>query len=153
MKRENMCIACIQICMLSILLFGFVDSIFSKDFKGEEQLYRKSNQNLSDSVRTNQQSDSISVLSTGSCVNTFENQTVSSAVSVQGCNTLTVRNVTITNNGDLTLSAPENITLNGPFNAELGSLLNIKIGQAQLMFEFIYDASGNRIMKQVSIVK
>lgn len=150
MKRENMCIACIQICMLSILLFGFVDSVFSKDFKAEEQSYRKSNQNLSDSVRTNQQSDSISVLSTGSCVNSFENQTVSSTVSVQGCNTLTVKNVTITNNGDLTLSAPENITLNGPFEVKLGGLLNIKNELTQWSINYGYDNAGNRIRRSAS---
>lgn len=148
MKRENMCIACIQICMLSILLFGFVDSVFSKDFNAEEQLYRKSNQNLSDSVRTNQQSDSISVLSTGSCVNTFENQTVSSTVSVQGCNTLTVRNVTITNNGDLTLSASDAVLINGPFEAQLGGVLNIKKKEASIV-KFIYNAAGNRILRRV----
>lgn len=148
MKRENMCIACLQICMLSILLFGFVDSVFSKDFKAEEQLYRKSNQNLSDSVRTNQQSDSISVLLTGSCVNSFENQTVSSTVSVQGCNTLTVKNVTITNNGDLTLSASDAVLINGPFEVQLGGVLNIKKKEASIV-EFIYNAAGNRILRRV----
>lgn len=137
--------AYVKICMLPFLLFGFVDFISSKDFKNGEE--------LSDSLRKEQHSDSISVFVTGSCVNTFENRTVSSTVSVQGCNTLVVQNVTITNNGNLTLVAPENITLNGPFVGELGSILNIKIGQSQLMFEFIYDASGNRIMRQVSIVE
>lgn len=137
--------AYVKICVLPFLLFGFVDFISSKDFKNGEE--------LSDSLRKEQHSDSISVFVTGSCVNTFENRTVSSTVSVQGCNTLVVQNVTITNNGNLTLVAPENITLNGPFVGELGSILNIKIGQSQLMFEFIYDASGNRIMRQVSIVE
>lgn len=150
MKRENMCIACIQICMLSILLFGFVDSVFSKDFKAEEQLYRKSNQNLSDSVRTNQQSDSISVLSTGSCVNSFENQTVSSTVSVQGCNTLTVKNVTITNNGDLTLSASDDVLINGPFEVKLGGLLNIKNELTQWSINYGYDNAGNRIRRSAN---
>lgn len=124
-----------------------------KSFKNGEELRGNSNPIVSDSLRTEQLSDSISVFVTGSCVNTFENRTVSSTISVQGCNTLTVQNVTITNNGDLSLSAPENIILNGPFVGELGSILNMRIGQSQLMFEFIYDASGNRIMRQVSIVE
>lgn len=153
MKRENMFMAYVKICMLPFLLFGFVDFISSKDFKNGEELSDSSNQIVSDSLRKEQHSDSISVFVTGSCVNTFENRTVSSMVSVQGCNTLVVQNVTITNNGNLTLVAPENITLNGPFVGELGSILNIKIGQSQLMFEFIYDDSGDRIMRQVSIVE
>ena len=133
-----MFMAYVKICMLPFLLFGFVDFISSKDFKNGEELSDSSNQIVSDSLRKEQHSDSISVFVTGSCVNTFENRTVSSMVSVQGCNTLV---------------APENITLNGPFVGELGSILNIKIGQSQLMFEFIYDDSGNRIMRQVSIVE
>lgn len=148
-----MFMAYIKICMLHFLLFGFADSISSKSFKNGEELRGNSNPIVSDSLRTEQLSDSISVFVTGSCVNTFENRTVSSTISVQGCNTLTVQNVTITNNGDLSLSAPENIILNGPFVGELGSILNMRIGQSQLMFEFIYDASGNRIMRQVSIVE
>ena len=153
MKRENIFMAYIKICMLSFLLFGFVNSLSSKDFKNGKELSDNSGRIISDSLRTEECSDSISVFATGSCVNTFENRTVSSTVSIQGCNTLVVQNVTITNNGNLTLVAPENITLNGPVVGELGSLLNIKIGQSQLMFEFIYDASGNRIMRQVSIVE
>lgn len=153
MKRKNLFMACIKICMLSFLLFGFADSIYPIDFKNEEELSGNSNRIVSDSLRTEQLSDSLSVFATRSCVNTFENQTVSSTVSVQGCTTLTVQNVTITNNGNLTLSAPGNITLNGSFVGELGSLLNMKIGQSQLMYEFIYDASGNRKMRQVSIIE
>lgn len=153
MKRKNMFMAYIKICMLPFLLFGFVDFISSKGFQNGEELSGNSSQIISDSLRTEQHSDSISVFAIGACVNTFENRTVSSTISVQGCNTLTVRNVTVTNNGDLTLSAPENITLNGPFVGELGSVLNIKIGQSQLMYEFFYDDSGNRIMRQVSIIE
>lgn len=148
-----MFVAYIKICMLSFLLFGFVDSISSRDFPNGEELSANSSQIVSDSLRVEQHSDSISVFATASCVNTFENRTVSSTVSVQGCNTLIVQNVTIINSGNLTLTAPDNITLNGPFVGELGGTLNIRIGQSQLMFDFIYDASGNRIMRQVSIVE
>lgn len=145
--------AYIKICMLSFLLFGFADSISSKGIQNGENLSSNSNQIVSDSLRTEQHSDSASIYSVGSCVNTFENQTVSSKVSVQGCNTLVVQNVTISNTGNLMLSAPESITLSGPFVGELGSVLNMRLGQSQLMFEFIYDASGNRIMRQINIVE
>ena len=121
-----MFMAYIKICMLSFLLFGFVNSLSSKDLKNGKELSDNSGRIVSDSLRTEQLSDSISVFATGSCVNTFENRTVSSTVSVQGCNTLIVKNVTITNNGDLTLSAPDAVLINGSFEAELGlSLIHI----------------------------
>lgn len=148
MKRENMFMAYIKICMLSFLLFGFVNSLSSKDLKNGKELSDNSGRIVSDSLRTEQISDSISVFATGSCVNTFENRTVSSTVSVQGCNTLIVKNVTITNNGDLTLSAPDAVLINGSFEAELGGVLNIKKKEASIV-EFIYNASGNRILRRV----
>lgn len=76
--------------MMFFLLFDFVDSVYSKSFKIAEESNRTSDLLVSDSVRIEQQSDSISVFATSSCVNTFENQTVSSKLSVQGCNTLTL---------------------------------------------------------------
>lgn len=48
---------------------------------------------------------------TRSCVSTYTNQTVSSSVSVLGCNTLAVQNVTVASNGNLSLSAPAQITI------------------------------------------
>ena len=143
-----MFMAYVKICMLPFLLFGFVDFISSKDFKNGEELSDSSNQIVSDSLRKEQHSDSISVFVTGSCVNTFENRTVSSTVSVQGCNTLIVKNVPITNNGNLTLSAPDAVLINGSFEAELGGVLNIKKKEASIV-EFIYNASGNRILRRV----
>ena len=143
-----MFMAYVKICMLPFLLFGFVDFISSKDFKNGEELSDSSNQIVSDSLRKEQHSDSISVFVTGSCVNTFENRTVSSTVSVQGCNTLIVKNVTITNNGNLTLFAPDAVLINGSFEAELGGVLNIKKKEASIV-EFIYNASGNRILRRV----
>ena len=52
-------------------------------------------------------------------MSTYTNQTVSSSVSVLGCNTLAVQNVTVASNGNLSLSAPAQITINGPFEAQL----------------------------------
>lgn len=53
-------------------------------------------------------------------MSTYTNQTVSSSVSVLGCNTLAVQNVTVASNGNLSLSAPAQITINGPFEVKSG---------------------------------
>ena len=62
---------------------------------------------------------------TRSCVSTYTNQTVSSSVSVLGCNTLAVQNV------------------------KSGGILNIRQSQ-QMIFTYTYDASGNRTTRQFS---
>ena len=80
-------------------------------------------------------------------MSTYTNQTVSSSVSVLGCNTLAVQNVTVASNGNLSLSAPAQITINGPFEVKSGGILNIR--QSQQMI-FTYDASGNRTTRQFS---
>ena len=41
-------------------------------------------------------------------------------LSVLGCDTLAVRNVTVTKSGNLTLIAPGYVTLNGLFETNLG---------------------------------
>ena len=74
---------------------------------------------------------------TRSCVSTYTNQTVSSSVSVLGCN------------GNLSLSAPAQITINGPFEVKSGGILNIRQSQ-QMIFTYTYDASGNRTTRQFS---
>ena len=84
-----------------------------------------------------------------SCVSTYTNQTVSSSVSVLGCNTLAVQNVTVASNGNLSLSAPAQITINGPFEVKSGGILNIRQSQ-QMIFTYTYDASGNRTTRQFS---
>ena len=76
---------------------------------------------------------------TRSCVSTYTNQTVSSSVSVLGCNTLAVQNVTVASNGNLSLSAPAQITINGPFEVKSGGILNIRQSQ-QMIFTYTYDA-------------
>ena len=79
-------------------------------------------------------------------MSTYTNQTVSSSVSVLGCNTLAVQNVTVASNGNLSLSAPAQITINGPFEVKSGGILNIR----QMIFTYTYDASGNRTTRQFS---
>ena len=82
-------------------------------------------------------------------MSTYTNQTVSSSVSVLGCNTLAVQNVTVASNGNLSLSAPAQITINGPFEVKSGCILNIRQSQ-QMIFTYTYDASGNRTTRQFS---
>ena len=82
-------------------------------------------------------------------MSTYTNQTVSSSVSVLGCNTLAVQNVTVASNGNLSLSAPAQITINGPFEVKSGGILNIRQSQ-QMIVTYTYDASGNRTTRQFS---
>lgn len=152
MERDNMFRACIRICIAFNFLCGFVVSTSSKSFETGEETRRKSNQ-ISDSVRYEHHSDSLSVFATNSCVNTFENQTVSSKLSVQGCNTLSLQNVTITSNGDLTLSAPDAISINGAFEVNPGGMLNIKTELTQWSFDYGYDNAGNRIRRSANSLK
>ena len=89
-------------------------------------------------------------------MNTFTNQTVSSGMSILGCTTLaiqnvTVQNVTVASNGNLSLSAPAQITINGPFEVKSGGVLNMQLSQ-QIIFNYIYDASGNRTTRRFSSV-
>ena len=72
---------------------------------------------------------------TRSCMNTFTNQTVSSGMSILGCTTL----------------APAEVTINGPFEVKSGGVLNMQLSQ-QIIFNYIYDASGNRTTRRFSSV-
>ena len=67
------------------------------------------------------------IVQTRSCVSTFTNQTISSFMVVNGCNTLDVQDVTVSNGGDLYLLAPGDITINGVFDVTLGGQLNVHI--------------------------
>ncbi|MDR3137273.1 MAG: S8 family serine peptidase [Tannerellaceae bacterium] len=60
------------------------------------------------------------------CVTSFTNQTVTTNTTVGGCASLTVQNVTVTNNAKLTLNAPNGVTINSPFEVVLGSLLEVQ---------------------------
>lgn len=154
MKREYISAAYIKVCMLWFLLFGFVDSISSSEFQtGEKRIEENLNYVVSDSIILDQQIDSLSVSTLEGCVNLYENQTVSSVVLVQGCNTLTVKNVIVSGNGDLTLSAPDAVLINGPFEVKIGGLLKIKNDLTQWSFDYIYDNAGNRIRRTASPMK
>jgi hypothetical protein len=142
----------VKLCMSAFFLFCFVDIVFARDLKeggkeSKDSIYKTGQ----DSLRV-EQIDRSSVAYASSCVNLYENKTVASVVSVLGCDTLAVRNVTVTKSGNLTLIAPGYVTLNGLFETNLGGTLNIKVEPTRLIFEFFYDESGNRIMRQVNVV-
>lgn len=142
----------VKLCMSIIFFISLGDNVFAQNLN-EERNESKDGSYIpaQDSLKTKQK-DSSSATYASSCVNLYENRTVNSVVSVLGCDTLAVRNVTVTNNGNLTLQAPGYITLNGLFETSLGGVLNIKVEPIRLIFEFIYDESGNRTMRQVSVV-
>ena len=73
---------------------------------------------------------------TRSCMNTF---------------TLAIQNVTVASSGNLSLSAPAEVTINGPFEVKSGGVLNMQLSQ-QIIFNYIYDASGNRTTRRFSSV-
>ena len=68
-----------------------------------------------------------SPVQTRSCINTYSNQTVSTFLVINGCSTLVVQDVNVTNDGDLYLLAPGEITINGEFDVILGGQLNVHI--------------------------
>lgn len=104
---------------------------------------------FSNSVRAMEQPvDTTQVYSARYCVNTFKDQTVSSLQSVEGCDSLIVQNVTVSGTGDLKLSAPEGVTIYGLFEVAQGGVLNINRKES-LVFEFTYDAAGNRTLREI----
>ena len=92
--------------------------------------------------------DTTQVYSARYCVNAFKDQTVSSLQSVEGCDSLIVQNVTVSSTGDLKLSAPESVTIYGLFEVAQGGVLNINRKES-LVFEFTYDAAGNRTLREI----
>ena len=83
----------------------------------------------------------------GDSIDTFQNQTVSDTVSLQGRTTLNMQNVTVSQTGLLKATAPEGIVITGPFEVQLGGELVLNGGR-QWMIRYSYDNSGNRIMRK-----
>ena len=90
---------------------------------------------------------SINATECNDSVDTYQNQTVSSNVVLQGRTTLTMSNVTVTPTGYLKATAPDGITVNGPFEVQLGGRLELNGGR-QWPIRQIYDASGNVIKRE-----
>ena len=59
------------------------------------------------------------------CVNSFTNQTVTTNTAITGCSTLTIQNVTVTNNAKLSIISGGEVILNSNFEVSLGSQLEI----------------------------
>ena len=66
---------------------------------------------LSNSIEAVEPEDTTRVYSARSCVSVFENQTVSSSRTIAGCDSLIVRGVTVSDVGNLTLTAPDYVVL------------------------------------------
>lgn len=80
-------------------------------------------------------------------VDTFNNQTVTTEVTVQGRTVLSSQNVTVTSTGDLILNGPQGVVIPQNFEVALGGTLQLN-GGLQYAVSFIYDASGNRIRRK-----
>ena len=120
----------IKICMLLLLLFCYnftltaqvVDTI-TKD--PGDIIFRNASGSPGITLPEQKPDDSLTEITTRACVNTYTNQTVSSTVTVEGCNTLTVQNVTVSNGGNLMLIAPVEVNINGAFDVAIGGELNV----------------------------
>lgn len=80
-------------------------------------------------------------------VDTYNNQTVATEVTVQGRTVLSSQNVVVTSTGNLTLNSPEGVNLPQSYEVALGGTLVIN-GGLQSEITFVYDASGNRIRRE-----
>lgn len=83
----------------------------------------------------------------GDSIDTYQNQTVSTEVFVQGRNTLIMSGVTVAPTGDLTANAPDGIVINCPFEVQLGGMLLLTVGHPYRI-SYTYDAVGNRTRKK-----
>ena len=150
-------IAYIKICMLLILLLSAnvvvsAQAIDTTTKESGDSTYQKISDSPAKAVLEQHADSMLKAIQTRACVNVFTNQTVSSIMSVLGCSTLTVQNVTVVNGGNLSLTAPGEITVNGTFDVLLGGVLNVGgiVAPPQLMFNYGYDASGNRISRSLT---
>jgi|GEM_PF-3793727 len=122
--------AYIKLCLSLILLFA-VNAIVSAQEtnpitkESGDSIYQKKSAGPAETVIENIADSMLTEIQTRACVNTFTNQTVSTSVYVEGCNTLTVQNVTVVSGGNLSLSAPSEVIINGTFDVLLGGVLNV----------------------------
>ena len=108
---------------------------------------------FSNSIEAVEPEDTTRVYSARSCVSVFENQTVSSSRTIAGCDSLIVRGVTVSDVGNLTLTAPDYVVLYGAFEVVQGGILSINEKEEPLIFKFSCDAAGNRILRQTQAVQ
>ena len=79
-------------------------------------------------------------------VDTYQNQTVSNTVSVQGRHVLIVNNVTVTPTGYLRISSPDGIVIPRGLTVELGGVLNLDITRRRYIY-YTHDSAGNVIKR------
>ena len=89
---------------------------------------------FSNSIEAVEPEDTTRVYSARSCVSVFENQTVSSSRTIAGCDSLIVRGVTVSDVGNLTLTAPDYVVLYGAFEVVQGGILSINVKEEPLIF-------------------
>ena len=122
--------AYIKICLSLILLFAVNTIVLAQEAnpitkESNDSIYQKKTGSQTEAVIDNKADSLLKEIQTRACVNTFTNQTVSTNVYVEGCNTLTVQNVTVASGGNLSLSAPSEVIINGTFDVLLGGVLNV----------------------------
>lgn len=139
------------ICMLSFP--GFMSPLFSQEtsvntIKTDTTVVQLTQEKAGQPMKAMQAQEQ-------ECVSTFTDQTVSSEMSVVGCSTLTIQNVTVVNGGNLSLYAPETIIIEGPFEVQPGGLLSaggtVPTGPTDPVptaVTYLYDDAGNRIKRQ-----
>lgn len=91
--------------------------------------------------------DSIIVVPTDT-LNSLSGKTVSMPVRVYGNRSVQMDSTTITKSGDLRVSAEEAILVISGTEVELGGELQLN-GALQYLVRFTYDASGNRIRREL----
>ena len=79
----------------------------------------------------------------GDSTDTYQNQTVSTDVFVQGRTTLNISSITVTSTGDFTANAPNGIVIINPFEVQTGGTLELTVGHPYRI-RYTYDAAGNR---------
>ena len=82
----------------------------------------------------------------GDSIDTYQNQTVSTEVFIQGRDTLTMNNITVTPTGRLTANIPNGIVINSLFEVQVGGSLELNVNN-QWRVIYNYDNSGNIIAR------
>lgn len=91
--------------------------------------------------------DSIIVVPTDT-LNSVSGKTVTAPVKVYGSRSVQVDSTTVTKSGNLRVSAEEAILVISGTEVELGGELQLN-GALQYLVRFTYDASGNRIRREL----
>ena len=83
----------------------------------------------------------------GDSIDTYQNQTVTNEIHVQGRSVLATGNVTVTSSGSLTMSSPMGIDIVGYIHVQPGGWLQMNGGR-QWPVVYVHDSSGNVTARQ-----